>query len=305
MTYPIPNFDFTVKPNTSYSEFSKCPEKYYQEPFKIMGRLYYIGSKINGGFLIDSGDGLIVVDTGYQVAAPMLVDSIWRLGFDPKNIKMIFHTHKHSDHCGTTKFLKQLSGATTYMGEKDAQASITRIEKEGQSISRFIPDVFLKDGDEFTLGEVTIRCYETPGHSAGCMTFFFDLYDEEGNKYVTALPGDVALNTLHKNYITQWDPYPTAQEDFFAWTERMMDWRVDIMLSPHTRTNHMLEKYEDMKKDPDHNPFVDPNEWKETLTAVREQLKKNIRLEEEGKMWLDCSGPNQKLMISDDVTDVE
>ena len=61
----------------------------------------------------------------------------------------------------------------------------------------------------------------------------------------------------------------------------------------------------DKKAHPEINPFIDPTEWKRTLTAVRAQLEKNIRLEKEGKMWLDCSTPRQKLMITDDVTDVE
>lgn len=304
MSYVCTNFDFKVNPDPKYTELKLNPQDFYVEPFKVIDNLYYAGTKMNGGWLIDTGEGLIMIDTGYLDLAPLLINSIWELGFNPKDIKMIFHTHKHSDHTGATKVLKGLSGAKTLMGRADGEASVARIRKQGPAITRFESDVLLDDGDEFRLGNTVIRCAHIPGHSRGCMAYLFDVH-EDSKTYTVCIPGDIAINTLHKNYITQWDIYPEAQQDFLNWTEKAMNWHVDITIGPHTQTTGTLAKREYMLSHPGENPFINPDEWQEVLRGVRAQLLKNMKLEEEGRMWLDCSTPNQKLHVSDDVTDVE
>ena len=47
--------------------------------------------------------------------------------------------------------------------------------KEGQKA-----DVFVKDGDVISLGNTNIECMETPGHTEGTLSFFFDV--EYNNK---------------------------------------------------------------------------------------------------------------------------
>ena len=57
------------------------------EPFKIADGLYYVGDKKVCIHLIDTADGLILLDSGYYGTAHLLIDSIWRLGFDPANVR--------------------------------------------------------------------------------------------------------------------------------------------------------------------------------------------------------------------------
>lgn len=37
----------------------------YMEPFKIKGNLYFVGCYAASSHLIDTGDGMILIDTGY------------------------------------------------------------------------------------------------------------------------------------------------------------------------------------------------------------------------------------------------
>ncbi|MBR6977923.1 MAG: hypothetical protein IKH74_05940, partial [Lachnospiraceae bacterium] len=66
------------------SDFCRDPGKYRIDPFRIFGPLYYVGDKKVCIHLIDTGDGLVLIDSGYPNANHLLFDSIWRLGFDPK-----------------------------------------------------------------------------------------------------------------------------------------------------------------------------------------------------------------------------
>lgn len=48
-----------------YTHMLGSPSDYYFESFKIIGNLYFVGSKDSASHLIDTGDGLIMIDTGY------------------------------------------------------------------------------------------------------------------------------------------------------------------------------------------------------------------------------------------------
>ena len=67
------------------------PWESYMEPFKIMGNLYFVGCYSASSHLIDTNDGLILIDSGYPQSLYMLIDSIYKLGFSPYDIKYIIH----------------------------------------------------------------------------------------------------------------------------------------------------------------------------------------------------------------------
>ena len=53
--------------------------------------------------LIDTGDGLILIDTAYPQTVYLLLESIRRLGFGPADIRYLLNCHAHYDHCGGTR----------------------------------------------------------------------------------------------------------------------------------------------------------------------------------------------------------
>ncbi len=186
------------------------------------------------------------------------------------------------------------------MGKEDSLSSIEKVKIEKNNIARFIPDIMVEDGDKIKIGNIEITILGTPGHSKGSVAYYFTM-----DNYKVCMPGDICMNTIHKNYIEQWDVYPNAWDDVFNWTKKYEDLPVDIVLGSHMFAHSCLyEKYQDMLKGNKYS-FIDPTEWKRTLKAFRLQLQKNIKLENENRMWLDCSTPQQKLYVADDVTDDE
>lgn len=71
-------------------------------PFRIVGNVYFIGTFQASTHLIDTGDGLIVIDPGYNDSFYLVINSIYELGFSPKDIKYIVNTHWHGDHTEAT-----------------------------------------------------------------------------------------------------------------------------------------------------------------------------------------------------------
>lgn len=92
----------------------RYPDDFYVRPFQIAGNVYYIGNKAVCSHLIDTGEGLIVIDTSYPELDHLLINSIWEAGFDPKDIRIVLHTHLHYDHFGATNTLTKIYGAKAY-----------------------------------------------------------------------------------------------------------------------------------------------------------------------------------------------
>ena len=265
------------------ARFMAAPHTFVLEPFCVEGNLYFIGNKEIACYLIDTGEGLIILDTGYENCSGQFFNSIWSLGFRPQDVRMIFHTHNHQDHIASTNLLVQLSGATTYMSEIDGKAMVSSPAGPMCPESlKFTPDVYTHDGDRFTLGNTTVTCIDTPGHSKGCQSFFVNVTGADGKQYTAALHGGVGINTLHKHFMDMMN-YPNAREDFFGHIQRIIDWPVDIYLSSHTFQNYTEEKLAKRADDPlGPNPFIDPTEWKCILTTAWEMGHDLIKAEEEG-----------------------
>ncbi len=105
-----------------------------------------------------------MIDTGYSDTLFLLINSIYKLGFTPYDIKYIIHTHWYGDHTEATAALVHLTGAKTFIGENDVE-----------SVSKYFqPDVLLKNGDVVKLGNTEIEVLETPGHTRGCISLFFE-----------------------------------------------------------------------------------------------------------------------------------
>ncbi len=273
------------------AHFLTRPHEFFIDPFRIEGNLYFIGNKEIGCYLIDSGDGLIVIDTGYEFTAGQFFNSIWLLGFDPRNIKHVFHTHNHNDHIAATNLIVTLSGATTYMGEIDGKAmaaSMTsgpdrRFAAIGAPSLKFVPDVYTHDNEEFTIGKTTIRCLDTPGHSKGCQSFVFNVEGDDGKTYTAGIHGGLGILSLHKEFM-QAENYPNARSDFFGHLKKIVDIPVDIYLGSHTLQGDMYGKFLKRQNDPNGpNPFIDPLEWKKMLNTGWVLAKKLIEDEENGR----------------------
>ena len=72
----------------------------YVHPFRIWGNVWYVGDSWVCVHLIDTGDGLLLIDSGNCGCTDMLVQAIWEAGFNPKDVKWIIHSHGHLDHIG-------------------------------------------------------------------------------------------------------------------------------------------------------------------------------------------------------------
>ncbi len=90
----------------------------------------------------------------------------------------ILITHRHFDHLLGVAGLKKATGAKIYISETDADGLRSSRESlaslAGETQEPVEPDVLLNDGDTFEAAGLRFRVLETPGHTAGGITFVCD-----------------------------------------------------------------------------------------------------------------------------------
>ena len=247
------------------------------EPFRIFGNLYFAGTIPASCHLIDTGDGLILIDTGYPQNFYLVIESIWELGFRPADIRYIVHSHGHYDHMGATRSLVELTGAKTFIGAADKDFvtwdnPLNWANKLGYEFTEtFEPDVLLNDGDVISLGNTSIRCVSTPGHTPGTTSFFFDV-EENGRKLRAGMHGGVGMNSLSATFLKEANLPLTLQQDFLDGLERLRKEHVDIFIGNHVKNNDTVGKGAALKLTRENNPFIDENAWPIFLDQCRQKM---------------------------------
>lgn len=246
------------------------PWKHYMEPFKIKGNLYFVGCWAASSHLLDTKDGLVLIDTGYPQNLYLLIYSIHKLGFDVKDIKHIVHSHGHYDHCGATKALVELTGAKTYIGRGDEQyvdgtLDLTWAKELGYRdyYEEFTADVIMEDGDVLDFGDTKIEIVSTPGHTPGTVSMFFEV-TEDGKTYKVATHGGVGVNTMSADFLNKHGMSFECREKFIAAIDRIKDRHVDIFIGNHVWNNDADGRYERAAAG-DGDAFVNAESWKTFL----------------------------------------
>ncbi len=256
----------------------------YVKPFRIFGNLYFAGTEPASTHLIDTGAGLILLDTGYQHSLYLLINNIWELGFSPYDIKYLVHTHGHIDHMGATRALAELTGAGTFIGEPDREYAngmldLSYAREMGMVFEEtFEPDVLLHDGDRISLGNTEIVCVATPGHTPGAMSYFFDVTDGK-ETFRAGLHGGMGINTLSAEFLNKYHLPFSLRDDFRNSMLRLNEQQVDIFLGNHAQHNHTLEKREKVLSG-NRYAFVDRTEWEPYNLWCIENLNNMVRGEE-------------------------
>lgn len=245
----------------------------YLKPAKIFGNLYFIGVRAVSTHLIDTGDGLIIIDPGYFESLHIIINNIRDLGFHPLDIKYIVITHGHFDHMDSVKALVSLTGAKTFIGKDDLP--LLTGEVFHYPLISFTPDVLLEDNDEIKLGNTTIKCIATPGHTDGTMSLFFDVTDGK-NTYRAGMFGGAGCNTLRRAFLEEHQLPFENRNKFVNSIHRLKNEKVELFLGNHLENNRTEEKLARLENSAI-NPFI-ANSQQEWEAFLNERLRLITRI---------------------------
>jgi len=105
------------------------------------------------------------------------LDQIQQVIADHKiKLEKILITHGHLDHAGGTAELAERTRVPIIGPHPDDKFWIDMMEEQGRQFGMtggrvFVPDTWLQDGDQVTLGNVTLDVIHCPGHTPGHVVF--------------------------------------------------------------------------------------------------------------------------------------
>lgn len=257
---------------------ANAPWMLHRTPFQVSPHVYYVGNNWVGAFLLDGGRELALIDTMIFEDAYQLINGIWELGFDPRNITKILLTHCHIDHSGGVNPIKSISGAKVWQSKEDTEFMTHPANFAAGDMFKTIDytvDEFFSDDAPVKVGNLTVRTRLTPGHTPVTTSFFIEDTDEKGNPLIVALHGGVGTNTMGNDFLDRNGLDRGLRTRFIEDCKTMKAIHVDISLPSHPAHGDLFKRISDNPLD--YKTFINPAEWGNYLDIRREfaeQLEK-------------------------------
>lgn len=252
---------------------AQTPTSDYLVPFpphRVIGNVYFVGSKSLGIYLINTPQGHILVNAGLEKSVPLIRASVEKLGFRFSDIKILLISHAHFDHDAGAAAIKKETGARYMVMDADVPV----VESGGKADwfygnmpdSLYPPakvDRVLHDGSTVSLGHVVLTAHLTPGHTKGCTTWTLRV-TADGHTYDVVIVGGPYVNPGFK--LLSNPAYPRIASDYQKGFAVLKSLPCDVFLGAHGGYYGIEVKYGQLKPGAP-NPFIDPQGYK---TAVKQ-----------------------------------
>ncbi|MGL9618469.1 subclass B3 metallo-beta-lactamase [Bradyrhizobium sp. U531] len=247
------------------------------EPVRIVGPIYFVGTKGLGVFLFTTSEGHILMNTGMPSSGPMIVDSIRKLGFKPEDVKLMINGHAHADHAGAFAWLKAQYGGELAVMKDDVAA----MESGDANDFKYANDLtypaakvdrVLRDGDSIKMGDVLLTAYHTPGHTRGATTWVANLV-VDGKSYVVVFPDGAGFNP---GYRLAKDPsYPGIADDYRRTHHALEMLKPDIWLAQHNEY-YDLEGKRERAKTEGVKAWIDPEGYRRFIVGKKRAFEDEV-----------------------------
>lgn len=253
-------------------------------PHRVIGNIYYVGSKGLASYLITTREGHILINSSLAASVPLIRASVEKLGYRFADIRVLLISHAHLDHCAGSASVKKLTGAKYMVMDADApeiEAGGKGNFQYGNSPDMLYPpakvDRVLHDGDEVKLGDAVLVAHLTPGHTKGCTTWTTKVA-EAGRTYNVVIVGSPNVNPGYKLVGNRL--YPQIAQDYERTFRVLKSLPCDVFLGAHGSYYGMEAKVAGLKPGKP-NPFIDPEGYRsyvaERERAFRAELAKQSR----------------------------
>jgi metallo-beta-lactamase class B len=253
-----------------------------QEPFRIAGNLYYVGSKSLASYLVVTPKGNILINSSLESSVPLIRASIEKLGFKFKDTKILLISHAHFDHDAGSAAIIEATGAKYEVMDTD----VLVVESGGKADFAYFKDPYpkarvdhaLHDGEQVKLGEAVLVAHKTPGHTRGCTTWTMTVKDK-GKPLNVVIVGSWNVNPgfrLVGKPGGQPASYPGMADDFRHTFEVLHSLPCDIFLGAHGEYFDMAAKLERLKSHVGEKVWIDPEGYKRAVDERESAFKAEL-----------------------------
>lgn len=254
------------------------------EPLKIFGNTYYVGTAGLSVILITSSEGHILLDGALSQSAPLVEANIRKLGFQPRDVRLLLNSHEHFDHAGGLGALQRATGARVAASPAAARAlqqghPLPEDPQYGSAMKAPYDPIktveTIADHATLRVGPLAITAHFTPGHTPGATTWTWRSC--EGSRCLDMAYVD-SLNPVSDDgfKFTSGGTPPSKADVFRASIDRVGQLSCDVVLAPHPGLTGFAAKAARVKAGATENPFVEPNACRAYADAARKRLDKRI-----------------------------
>jgi metallo-beta-lactamase class B len=250
-------------------------------PFRVLGNVYFVGTRELGSWLIRTSDGLILLDGALPESVPLIERNIRRLGFRVRDIRLLINSHAHFDHSGGFAQLKRDSGAQLLASEGDRVSLETGTYLGSEDVTAMSAppvkvDRVIADGEAVRLGDTTLTALVMPGHTRGCTSWTLPVRDQGVVRQVIFY----CSTTVGANRLAPNPQYPGIVDDYRATFARLESVHADVFLSNHQDFIDLWPKRARMGKGKP-NPFIDPTALPAFVAASRAEFEKELAAQQQ------------------------
>ena len=224
-------------------------DDWYRPPADLFDNLYFIGTQSAGVYAVNTSEGIVVIDTGFHYNSEELLLGLLKFGVDPENIRYIVVSHAHDDrYFGASALQKAYPSARIVMSAPDWDVVAG---DNNPTALKPVKDMVVTNGEQLTLGGVTITFYVTPGHTPGTLSMIIEplwnkfTVNSDEERHVAAFWGgtDITIGRQGVQY------FPDSVSMMSTWVESARRFRdiavaagVDTILTQTLRHGNMQEK---------------------------------------------------------------
>jgi metallo-beta-lactamase class B len=157
----------------------------------VADNLYFLGTKAHSSWAVVGSEGIIIIEALFDYAAKdEILDGMKKLGLDKNKVKYVILSHAHGDHDGGAKLLQdEIKGVRLIYGAEDWDLVEKTENRPGGKPKR---DMTADDGMRVTVGDASVRIVTMPGHTAGTLSYLFEVRDN-GKPLKVAYVGGTAI----------------------------------------------------------------------------------------------------------------
>jgi metallo-beta-lactamase class B len=222
---------------------------------KAMDNLYYIGSASVGTWTVVTPDGLILFDAMNNTAdvQNIILPGMKKLGLNPAKIKYLIIMHGHGDHYGGAKYIQDTYHPKVLMGAADWDMldALGGMRGGRPTVPGPKRDVAVTDGQEVTLGGVTVKLYVTKGHTPATLSAIFPT-TWHGKRHVVSFWGGNGMPTTLEPTQTS-GGLVSYRAELVRYTRLAAEAGADTLISNHPVTDGTVDRAKKV-------PTLKPNE---------------------------------------------
>ena len=256
-------------------------------PFRIWGNTSFVGVEGLSVAVIDTGEGLILLDGALPQSVPRIAENLRTLGLDVRRVKWILNSHAHFDHAGGIAALQRLSGARVAASADGAKAlragGMTPEDPQAAYGAHFgYPKVkkveAVADGQRITLGKVVVTAHHTPGHTPGGVTWTWRSC--EGERCVDVVYGESLTAVSADGF--RYGAKAGRVEQFRASIAKVRALPCDVLIPTHPSAGRLFAQAEASVRE-GREAFLDPGACRAYADRADAGLGARVKQEAEGK----------------------